>query len=257
MVIYFSGNGNSKAIAVSIAEKLKCKYLALEGKLLITPESNDIECNDKCIIWVFPVYSWGMPPVVANFIQKSKIKNAHKCLHHLVVSCGDDTGLIAQQWRKTISKREWQSGSATSIVMPNTYVLMKGFDTDSKELETKKLDECKAAIQHAVDRIKNDCVDDDMLKGKFAWIKSHIIYPWFIRYAMSAKPFHSTEACFSCGKCARQCPMENIAMVNGHPTWSDKCALCLRCYHRCPVKAIAYGNSTDGKHQYQYPDDES
>ena len=221
---------------------------------MINPEQKEIYCEDNIIVWVFPVYSWGVPPVVVNFIEKCRTKTAGNCVHHLVVSCGDDTGLTAQQWRKEINKKGWETGSATSIVMPNTYVLMKGFDTDSKELETKKLLESKAAIQHAVKRITTECTDDDMLKGRFAWIKSHLIYPWFIRYAMSPKPFHSTEACISCGKCAKQCPMENITIVNGHPKWGNRCALCLRCYHRCPVKAIGYGKATAGKHQYQYPE---
>ena len=135
MVIYFSGNGNSKAIAVSIAKTLQCECIALEGELLINPEQKEIYCEDNIIVWVFPVYSWGVPPVVVNFIEKCRTKTAGNCVHHLVVSCGDDTGLTAQQWRKEINKKGWETGSATSIVMPNTYVLMKGFDTDSKELE--------------------------------------------------------------------------------------------------------------------------
>lgn len=251
MVIYFSGNGNSKAIAVSIAQNLSCEIVPLEGDILVNPRTAKLTCHDNVIVWVFPVYSWGVPPVVVNFIENCEIECDKKCTHHLVVSCGDDTGLTATQWRRLMTSRGWISGSSTSVIMPNTYVLMKGFDTDSKEIEQKKLSESHIAIQNAVTRIRENRSDDMMLKGKFAWIKSRIIYPWFTRYAMSPKPFHTTEKCISCGKCANDCPMQNIKMNNGRPEWSNDCALCLRCYHHCPKQAIAYGKATNGKHQYK------
>ncbi|MDE7385531.1 MAG: EFR1 family ferrodoxin [Muribaculaceae bacterium] len=254
MIIYFSGTGNSAAIARAINIHFDAAIVALEGDLLLHPETNPLSCDDNIIIWVTPVYSWGLPPVVVNFMKQCHITNAGSARHHLVVTCGDDTGMTATQWRKLMAGREWSAASATSIIMPNTYVLMKGFDTDSPEVEKQKLTAAPEQVDRAIARIESVCNDDEMLRGSFPRIKSYVIYPWFIRHAMSPKPFHATDACISCGKCARNCPMLNITMsATGRPEWSDACALCLRCYHRCPTHAIAYGTATKGKHQYPGP----
>lgn len=226
----------------------------MEGDLLLYPKANTLSCDDNRIIWVTPVYSWGLPPVVVNFIKHCNITNAESARHHLIVTCGDDTGMTASQWRKLMHARQWTAASATSIIMPNTYVLMKGFDTDSTAVEKQKLAAAPTQVKKAIDRIESECNNDDMLRGSFPRIKSYLIYPWFIRYAMSPKPFCATDACISCGKCARNCPMLNITMsATGRPEWSNACALCLRCYHQCPTHAIAYGNATKGKHQYRGP----
>lgn len=258
MVIYFSGNGNSKAIAVSLAKHLQTTVLSLEGKRLLTPNTDSLQCNDEHIVWVFPVYSWGVPPVVANYINNTNINLSPECLHHLVITCGDDAGLTANQWRNLVNKRGWKTGSATSVIMPNTYVCMKGFDVDPKELAEQKIRYALNSIERITARINSNNLNDEITKGNFATIKSKIIYPWFKRYAMSPKQFHSTDACISCGKCAHNCPMLNITMsATGRPEWSNTCALCLRCYHQCPVHAIAYGNHTAVKGQYRYPGKDS
>lgn len=254
MIIYFSGNGNSRSIAVAASQKLGCERIALEGERLVNPGSFVAECHDCDIVWVFPVYSWGVPPVVARFIRECRL-SCDGCTHHLIVTCGDDAGLTSRQWRRLIERRGWKAGCSASVFMPNTYVLMKGFDTDSPEAAARKLAEAPRAVDRAIGMIRSHSNEDTTFHGNFAWIKSRIIYPWFRRHAMSAKPFRATEACTSCGLCARQCPMLNITMGDDRrPHWSDNCALCLRCYHRCPAHAIAYGNSTEGKHTYGGPE---
>lgn len=254
MVICFSGTGNSRAVATDIARRLDTTCVELTGSLLTNPSAHQISAEvDNTIVWVFPVYSWGVPPVVVRFIRECRIENAERCLHHLVVTCGDDAGLTASQWRRLIGKRGWTSGSATSVIMPNTYVLMKGFDTDPTEVAEKKLKTMPAMVEKAVSRIAGGAAGDLIVKGRFPCFKSRVIYPWFKRYAMSPRPFHSLDNCISCGVCARSCPMDNIIMTAGRPAWNDRCALCLRCYHGCPVHAVAYGKATLKKGQYLYP----
>lgn len=252
MVIYFSGTGNSRAVATYVAASLDLSLTEMTGEALVDPGANAcINFTGDTVVWVFPVYSWGVPPVVTNYITKCRLEGSVNAVHHLVLTCGDDAGLTASQWRRLISARGWKAGSATSVIMPNTYVLMKGFDTDSAAVADEKLAKAPAETQIAIDRIKSGATDDHVTRGRFAWIKSRIIYPWFKRYAMSPKPFHALDQCISCGKCASSCPMLNISMNSGHrPEWGDRCALCLRCYHICPVHAVAYGMATIGKGQY-------
>lgn len=253
MVIFFSGNGNSKAIAVSISEALNQSILDLRGEILNNPHTFKYAPHSgEPIIWVFPVYSWGIPPVVTKFIKNSRIDCTNNT-HYLVLTCGDDCGMTARQWTRLITRRGWKARGKASIFMPNTYVLMKGFDIDSKEVASKKIEDSKEKIKNIVQKINNDFNTDDTFHGSFAWLKSKIVYPWFIRYSMSPRKFSHNDKCISCGKCVKSCPLNNILMVDNYPVWNNNCAMCLACYHICPKKAVTYGKITYNKGQYTYP----
>ncbi len=256
MIIYFSGTGNSRAVARQLSQALHTETVELTGPLLTSPSDHPLSYapdSRQPIVWVFPVYSWGVPPVVVRFINECVIDGADRAVHHLVVTCGDDAGLTASQWRRLISNRGWQTGSATSVIMPNTYVLMKGFDTDPAQLRDEKLAAAPAMTAEAARRIAAGEDDDMIVRGRFPGFKSRVIYPWFKRFAMSPRPFHALDSCILCGKCAACCPTDNIEMKDGRPAWGSDCALCLRCYHTCPVHAVAYGKATHDKGQYLYP----
>jgi len=251
MIVYFTGTGNSRDVARRLSRILgDTDLIELCGEVL---RKKELKAKQPCkaVVWVFPVYSWGVPPVVADFIKHAEIAGTTAARHHAVATCGDDAGLAASQWRRLIRKRGWTPASASTVIMPNTYTLMKGFDVDPAELAQRKLDESITRVETIARHIKNEDTTDDVTKGKFAWFKSKIIYPWFIRFAMSPKPFHSNENCTGCGLCARSCPLSNISMDDRrHPCWGKDCALCLRCYHICPVAAVQYGKATRGKGRY-------
>ena len=92
MIFYFSGTGNSKWIAEQLADRLK-------EQLIFIPETMrnaifDYEMADKEKIgFVFPVYSWGPPPIVLQFIEQLNLQRYDKQYLFFVCSCGDDTGL--------------------------------------------------------------------------------------------------------------------------------------------------------------------
>lgn len=249
MILYFSGCGNSAFVARRLSASLgDTVVIRLFGDVLLNAEIS-AEANDR-IVWVFPVYSWGVPPVVADFIKRVKIMSAGSVGHHLILTCGDDAGLADKQWRVIVRNRGWKAMSASTVIMPNTYTLKKGFDVDSKSLADAKLQDSLLRIERLARCISEDSDRVDVVRGRFAWIKSSIVYPWFVRFAMSPKPFHYTEDCISCGKCAKVCPMRNILMDGKHPRWNSNCALCLACYNVCPAHAVAYGKATLDKGQY-------
>lgn len=176
----------------------------------------------------------------------------------MVCTCGDDIGEAHLMWRKLITDCSWDPCATFSVTMPNTYVLLPGFDVDSKEVERAKLSEAPERIKTIAARIKSGWRGDDVTTGSFKWLKTACFYPFFMRYLMSPKPFHAlTDTCIKCGKCIKTCPMNNIAWGNDkYPEWGDNCEMCLACYHCCPTHSVAYGNKTRAKGQYRFPSEQ-
>ena len=87
MIFYFSGTGNSKCIAEQLADRLK-------EQLIFIPETMrnaifDYEMADKEKIgFVFPVYSWGPPPIVLQFIEQLNLQRYDKQYLFLYVLAG-------------------------------------------------------------------------------------------------------------------------------------------------------------------------
>jgi len=251
MVFYFSGTGNSEYVARTISESFgdKCVFIPE-----VMNEDKSFELSDgERLGFVFPVYSWGIPEFVADFISRISINNVSYV--YFVCTCGDDTGMTKEQMSALAKDKGWHLSLGYSIQMPNTYVCLPGFDVDKPEIENNKLSNAKNKLDEALLHIRN--YDDgcfDTLPGDFAWVKSKVVRPLFNKCLITAKPFHTTDACIHCGMCVSECPMKNIKLDENtsKPEWGDNCVGCLRCYHFCPTNSVQFGRFTNGKGQYRY-----
>lgn len=252
MIIHFSGTGNSRHVASLLQQRMKGDTVEIDAKSIASASLTHLTPDaDEPVIWVFPVYSWGVPPVVVRYMSAIN-GSLDRCRHYMVCTCGDDIGLAHEQWRKLVKSRGWQPVTAYSVQMPNTYVTFPGFDVDTKEVEADKLSRCSQRVDSIASRILTGTPGDDVVTGGMKRIKSRLIYPFFTKHMMSPRPFHClSDMCIGCGLCASACPMDNITMNSGkNPEWGENCAMCLACYHTCPRHAVAYGNLTRKKGQY-------
>lgn len=249
MIFCFSGTGNTKRVAGLLAGLLGERVVMVGAK--DERMSYDIGADER-VVWMFPVHSWGVPPVMRRFMRNVELRGeVADVKHYMVCTCGDDTGLTHEMWRKEMRRRGWRGVAAHSVTMPNTYVLLPGFDVDTADVEAGKLQAMSEMVRRVARAIKCASPIDDVLKGKCAWLKTRVVYPLFMRYMMSPKPLHATGECVGCGGCAKVCPLSNIEMVDGRPCWGDNCAMCLGCYHACARHAVAYGSRTAKKGQYR------
>ena len=253
MVFYFSGTGNSLWVAETVAESFSDKAIAIsdyfDGDTATLPEFT--LSPEEHIGFVFPVYSWGIPPLVCKFIEQLQIKSYTGQTIFGIFTCGDECGYTKEMFVKLIEDKGWKSHHIYSVQMPNNYIVFPGFGIDSKELEVSKTENAKQVLPRIIKAIHDDNPIDEYTKGGASYIKSRIIYPLFCRYAMSSRPFHTTDKCTDCGLCAKICPTNNITIAN-KPVWGKHCTQCLACIHRCPTKAIEYGKVTKNKGRYYY-----
>jgi ferredoxin len=250
MIYYFSGTGNSRYVAEQLGKELteEVAFMSLE---------NAGELRGNSIGLVFPVYSWGVPPIVLDFIAKfpqNLLDEARRRGTPLwaVMTCGDEVALAPEMLEKALEKRGVYSESVWSVIMPNNYVLLPGFDVDPKDVEQEKLKAAPARISEIAEGIRKHRLVVDVTRGKKGWLKTKTVYPLFKKWGISPKRWRSTEACVGCGICARSCPVGNIRMneETRRPEWGDNCTSCVGCFHSCPRHAVEYGNMTKSKGQY-------
>ena len=265
MIFYFSGCGNSKHVAEAIAT-------GLNDSLIFIPEAAregryEYELdNGERLGFVFPIYAWGPPKLVTDFVKKLSIKAGPSTLRvasgtagsgtlpytYFACTCGDECGLAEDIFRKAMEQKGWKLDACISLQMPETFIGMPGFKLDTDENAKRKISAVDVTLAEYIPRIQNKESFSKMTKGGAAWFKSRLINPGFSKMATNDKKYYTTDACIHCGKCVEACPLKNVTFEDGHPKWNGNCTMCMSCYHHCPVNAIQYGKATVGKGQYYF-----
>ena len=258
MIFYFSGCGNSKYVAETIAA-------GLNDTLTFIPEASREGRYDYTLAegerlgFVFPVYSWAPPKLVLDFVKKLTVKvpepvegPTSKPYIYFACTCGDNCGLTEKVFRKAVEEKGWSLSACFSVQMPETYIGMAGFKLDTPENAKLKIDRANDLLKRNITRLINKEHFSEMVVGGLAWLKTYLVNPGFNRSATDDSKYLSTEACIHCGKCVETCPLKNITLEEGRPKWHGHCTMCMGCYHHCPVNAIQYGKATVGKGQYYF-----
>lgn len=250
MLYYFSGTGNSRYVC----EKLS-RLLGEE----ICPITTLRATKDSSIGIVFPVYAWGMPQIVRSFIEKELEKLILPCSDayiYIVMTCGDDMGYTDRLVASSLLRTGRSLSAAFSVRMPNTYISLPGFDIDSEELASWKIETTTKALPHIASIVQSRSNATEVVRGGMAWVKTYLLRPLFVTFLMGDSRFRVKKQCTGCGKCSKVCPVANIAMsatlsdgARQRPLWKHHCEGCLACYHVCPKHAIEYGAFTKGKGQ--------
>jgi len=253
MIFYFSGTGNSRWVAENVASSFSDSVTAMSDFFDRGAVSSPVftVAPNELIGFVFPVHSWGIPPAARKFIENLQINSYNNNLIFGIFTCGDDCANTRKMFLKLIHAKGWTCRHVYSVQMPNTYIVLPGFNVDRKSVEKCKIEKAGLLLPELIQAIRNDKPVDAYIKGSFSFLKTGVIYPLFVRHALNSRPFHSTNACLACGHCANNCPTKNIT-VSDKPVWGNHCVQCLSCIHRCPTRAIDYGKITQKKGRYYF-----
>lgn len=255
MIFYFTGTGNSLSVARTLGEMLGEPLLSI-GEELKTSKKEFVYPvhTDEKILFVYPVHSWGPAVPVIRFIDRLTLTGYKDQPIYSVCTCGDECGYTDKMLQTALAKKGFVMAAAYSVIMPNNYILLPGFNVDSKEIEQRKLTEAPARIRQIAKSIKDRQNVNLYTIGSLPWLKSKLIYPLFSTFAIGSNSFRVTDACISCGLCERVCPTGTICLTEGKPRWKNTCVQCVACIHRCPVRAIEYGKTTVKKGRYRHPE---
>lgn len=235
MIFYFSGTGNSKWVAKEIASLIKDNCI----DICELNEVPNIDSEEQ-MGFVFPIYAWGVPEVMVNFIKKLNKTNAFT---FCICTCGSEAGEALKKLSKI-----YRLDSSYSIIMPSNYIIAE--DIESENIIDEKINKAKEDLENISKEIIERKKVYKVHEGSMSKLKS-AINKAFNKFGRTTKPFYvDKNKCISCGKCSKICPTSCITMDNGYPTWGEKCYQCLRCINYCPKEAIQYGKSTEKRGRY-------
>ena len=113
MIYYFSGSGNSRAVADTLAHLLHCDKQKVGGWAL---------SSDMVLGMVLPVYSWGIPPNVLQWLGRVMLPAQKPEYVWALLDYGDEAGYAHRMLRRVLEKRGLRLDAVFGLQMPNTYV---------------------------------------------------------------------------------------------------------------------------------------
>ena len=263
MILYFSGTGNSLAIARQLSEQLDERLMPL-----VEAVNQDLT-NEKRIGLVLPTYDFNMPLAVRTLVPQLRI--SPKAYVFAVITCGGQVGNTIWTLRRLLHKQGVKLAYSHKISLPDNSALAFGRNPN---LQTKKFERVPARIEQIVSDLQAE---------------RHVLhYSWFSFFSWimglpamergmirTLGPQVNPDKCIGCNTCVRICPMNNISLqqrsdliversnsvsgltgkANQVALIGDNCTACLACVHVCPQQAVSTnGRKTLKERQYRHPD---
>jgi Pyruvate/2-oxoacid:ferredoxin oxidoreductase delta subunit len=249
IIYYFTGTGNSLAAVRTIASIIgDCEIVPIVS--LPNTLGDIVPAADRIGI-VCPVYDFGLPAVVAEFIRRLDLSKSGYSFGLLTM--GGIGASALHQMNEIVRKRNGRPLDAAWVVrMVGNFVPLYSPPEGAKR--KKLLADADAKLHEIAGMIDKGIT----VRPGFAPVSSllkRLMYDGFIRQLHGAdKQFVADENCTHCGTCSRVCPVKNIVMVEETPLWQHHCELCMACLNLCPAKAIQWTEKTKGRGRYRHPD---
>ncbi len=244
IIYWFSGTGNSLAVAKALAEKCGDTELIPMAKALKNPQP-----PAERIGLIFPVYSFGPPALVGRFIEKLNVSSGAYIF--AVTTYAANKGGTLSILQRLLQKRGLELAAGWGVKMPENYPPLGGAPAPEKQqtihaAAAEKIEQIATELQ----QMPRGVYEPSPLIWRFL---SRMAYPLFVKNVWRADKFFRADSnCNGCGICAKVCPVNDIEMTDGKPKWLGRCEQCFACFHWCPQKAVQYGRSAK-QHRYHHP----
>jgi ferredoxin len=244
MIFYFSATGNSRHAAKRIAEATGDRAIPITD-CLKNNQYNFIADKNETVGFISPVYNFGLPVTVIDFINKLNLNGGGYIF--TLVTCGGSSGGASKMIKSLLKEKGIIPYAQYSVRMPDTWTPVYDLSDKNKVDETNRKADIK--IGRIIRKINKNA------KGNFDSRRIPYGDKFYGGYEQMRKTstLSVSDDCTGCGLCAKLCPVSAIEIRNGRPVWvKDKCAMCLGCLHRCPAFAIQRGEKTKSHGQYTH-----
>lgn len=246
-VYYFSGTGNTYAIASGIAQGLSGQLISMAS----LKNEKDITSDADSIGIVFPVYYADVPNILREFIPK--LKGLSSKYIFAVSNFGGGAGRAMKTVNGLLRENGGRLSAGFGVHMPQN-AFYKPWE--NKEKMYAKMDGATQRVCKKI-KLKKKCLTAsrrpvDILLYPFAPLFKSMSRNYMLKATGAGKDesdtsliyrldcvYNVSDKCSGCGVCSKVCPMGNIVMKEGRPQWMHRCENCLACLNFCPHKAIS------------------
>lgn len=234
-IFYFTGTGNSLAVAKDIANKLDNTELISIPAVI----NEKIEPIAESIGIIFPVYMWGIPNMVVEFVKKLNLTESQYIF--AVATCAGQPGETLVQLQKLLQNKgsNLQAGFAV-LETANTIQKDNIFIKTAMMIErnTKITVSGKERLSEIIETVKNKKEHRPETSSTLLNKYGNFIYGMAISRINTMGNFWVNKNCNLCLNCERICPSNNIEIKDDKPVWNQNCEFCQACVQWCPKEAI-------------------
>ena len=260
---YFSGTGNSLAVARLVAERLGGEPIPIAS--VIGREA--IESDASVIGITFPVYYADAPNIVRRFAEK--LGSTEGKYIFAISTYGGAAGASLKTLGNILASRGAALSAGFGVHMPQN-AFHKPWEMRS--LAYKQAEKRVGFIVRSVEARKtgffySNALIQAIMTPLQGWIRrmtalalekasnTRSLSGLTVEQLMPlcGASFAVDEKCNGCGTCARVCPVGNIEIVGKKPVWQNRCENCLACHNWCPTSAI-HTALVKSDYHYRHPD---
>lgn len=230
-IYYFTGTGNSLRTAVNIAERLgDTELVSMRG------DAVELSAEDCDVIgFVYPVYHWTVPEHVVKFVEGLKINTTAYIF--AVANPSLICGFACEKMAELMRAKGAELAYANIVNCVANYVIVyPPFPSPKFMVPRMEKKAARIAEDIANRRLKAYPKAGALTRRKM----KKFMGPYLELQKYADNPFTISDACISCGLCAKVCQCKNIELKGGKPTFLHHCSNCMACVTSCPKRAIGY-----------------
>ena len=237
IIYYFSGTGNTKLAVSLIRDMFKdaghtCDMINIPD---ILKSGSELPDHDGAVIGLaYPIHGGDAPEIMYHFVSHLPMGNMENVF---ILNTAADfvhfNDATAKSLINKLQKKQYHVFYERNIVMGCNF-LMKYDEHFVKQLYNKALE-------------KLHIMSEEIIKGKTRIRPAGVFLKAIARIGhvgetlgarFYGKGLKSTDKCTNCGKCIRECPVDNIIDENGKMRFGWNCIWCMHCVYACPENAI-------------------
>ncbi len=239
IIFYFSGTGNSLQAAREIAAPLNADLVNMGRKFSFDDRSFER------IGFVFPTYGTA-PRRVREFVGGLDFSNQKQAYIFAIATCGRQAGNSLPDMNTALTAKGVRLHFGVPLIMFTNTVTMFDIVGDPEDTAKESSAALKLLINQIISKQENKIPKEKVLIKLMTKMTTK-------NYANQDQFFNVSDACNGCKTCEAVCPVSNIEMHNGKPTYKHHCEQCLACLQWCPTRAINYKNITQKRGRYHHP----